>query len=105
MQTETHPVPGADPAGQMACESTVGLSASWRELGHTEGTASRESVRVMAGHAEKEQLSGHFRAWALRDSNPRLPPCKRQTDRPDLTHKTATVVQLGLFDTHSHRCD
>jgi hypothetical protein len=44
-------------------------------------------------------------AWALQASNLRPPPCKRQTDRLHLTHKTATVVLLGLYDTHSHTRD
>jgi hypothetical protein len=43
--------------------------------------------------------------WALRDSNPRLPPCKRKNNHPRLTHETATVVLLGLYDTLEHRCD
>jgi hypothetical protein len=43
--------------------------------------------------------------WALQASNLRPPPCKRQNNHSRLTHETATVVQLGLYDTHAHRCD
>ena len=43
--------------------------------------------------------------WALQASNLRPPPCKRKTNHSRLTHETATVVLLGLYDTHSHRCD
>ena len=43
--------------------------------------------------------------WALQASNLRPPPCKRKTNHSRLTHETATVVLLGLYDTHAYRCE
>ena len=74
------------------------------QLAEAAGTPYRVTASTTRPVSDGDALTWAF-GWALQASNLRPPPCKRKTNHSRLTHETATVVLLELFDTQSHRCD
>jgi hypothetical protein len=72
------------------------------ELGHTEGTPGGVDVPARERARREGTPDQRLRAWALRDSNPRLPPCKSGSGARDVPGHSLDVGsdlprRLSLF--------
>jgi hypothetical protein len=90
-----------------------GISDSVAPCSHAPGRSVRGRIipacsRTLRHHTHASgaaQVSWAILGQAAHHRSRSPPPCKRKTNHSRLTHATATVVLLKLYDTGAHRCD